>query len=182
MTNEELIAEIRKAFTGLSKPETTLRVARGADDHDYDWKRLQKLDDHYTDWEEIPDEDLDYYQDIFIWLCPQGFQYFLPAYMTRMLKKLSSGKKDNIWLMHAFRERCFEKGFFELFTQRQTVLTARFLEVLFEQIKDDQHPDWWNHFGDEDWDDDELKQALKQELWEEYGTAYQLLKTRLKGA
>ncbi|HEY1172380.1 MAG TPA: DUF6714 family protein [Verrucomicrobiae bacterium] len=179
MTNDALIKEIGEAFSGVPKPQTTLRVARGADDHDYDWKKLQKLDEHYYDWEDVPDEDLDYYQDIFYWLCPQGFQFYLPAYMSRMLRTLSSNRPNHIWPMWAFGERCFELNLFELFTRKQTAVTVRFLEVLFEKVKDDYHADWWNHFDAEDWDDDELRKARKLELWEDYGAAYQLLKAKL---
>ena len=177
MTNEELITEIRKAFTGLSKPETTLRVARGADDHDYDWKKLQKLDDHYDDWEDIPDKDLDYYQDVFFWLCPQGLQYYLPAYMVRYLKRVPLGKSNDIWPEYAFDERCFELNLFELFTTQQTQVALCFLETLFEQAKDDYHDDWWNHSWDKDWEYDKPK----QKLWNNYGTAYKILKTKLIG-
>lgn len=178
--NEKLIREIREAFASVPKPTVTLRVARGADDHDYDWKKLQKLDAHYRTWEEIPVADLKYFQDVFPWMTEESYLFYLPAYMMRMLTgesllKTQYGSEPGYWSDSAFGEDCVAKGMFNLFDRSQLQVTLQFLELLFSEIKDDYHADWWNHPWDSDWSYDQPK----DDLWRSCGVAYKYLTAKL---
>ena len=45
---EELISQIERAFRGVERPQITLRVARGVDDHRWDGlPQLRKFDNHF---------------------------------------------------------------------------------------------------------------------------------------
>ncbi|MCD6049067.1 MAG: hypothetical protein K0Q55_470 [Verrucomicrobia bacterium] len=175
-STEKLVADIQKAFAGISKPNGTLRVARGADDHDHDWRKLQKLDDHYSAWEDIPSEDLEHYQDVFTWLCPEGYRFYLPAYMVHFLTANPQTREKEIWRSRAFNSYCVEKGQFELFTPAEAAVTCRFLESSLLEVYDEDFPDWWNHPWHKDWS--ELDE-LKAELWAKYGAAYEYMKAKL---
>jgi len=176
MDREKLIRQIRHAFAHNPKPDCTLRVARGADDHDYDWEKLRKLDDHYTAWEEVPAEDLERYNDVFLWLCSKGYKFYLPAYMVNALKCTPQEVNHEIWSSWAFHETCVEGDYFKLFTREELEVTLHFVEWLFSEVQDGYHEEWWHHPWNKDWNDDDERKA---ELWGRYGLAYQHLTAKL---
>lgn len=81
-----LIKLIKDAFSGVPKPEITLRVARAHDDYHYpktpeELARLRR-DNDYDRWEEIPDEDIATYWDVCPFFDQQARCFYLPAFMV----------------------------------------------------------------------------------------------------
>ncbi len=173
--HEELISQIKSAFKGVEKPEITLRVARGADDNRWDeLGQLRKLDGHYKLWTGVPDEDIEKYQDVFPWLCPIGFRFYLPAFMIHSLRHSSYLAGEN-WLFSAFGELLFQEADIEILDQSQKRTVFDFLVSVLASVKDDYNPDWWNHPWDPEWQDD----AEKEHVWKEFGRAFTFLKDRV---
>lgn len=171
---EELVLQIERAFRDVPRPQTTLRVARGMDDHQWDaLERLQKLDDHYGHWDAIPREDLEKFQDVFPWLCPVGFRFYLPAFMVHALRS-SPLLAENSWLRSAFRD----EADLEILDGPQKVAVWHFVKAVLESVHDDYHRDWWNHPWDKEWEED----FEKEQAWQEVGKAFTFLSKHVEGA
>ena len=171
---ESLAGEIRQAFRDARKPEITLRMARAADDNEWGREQMEtarKEDDHYRNWEEIPIKDIVRYQDVWLWLCPKGFEYYLPAFMVWALTK--HPLISNSSFLGAFDSKLISKGYFEGFSKAEKIAVLHFLEALLRTVQDDYHADWWNYPWDKDWSYDQPK----EQLWREIGAAYQWFKT-----
>ena len=174
LNREEIISQIERAFRRVERPGITLRVARGIDDNRLDeLPRLEREDDHYRNWSSIPNEDITKFWDVFPWLCPVGFRFYLPAYMTHSLRT-SSRLIDELWLRSAFGDALFRDGNMEALDEAQIDATLNFLTAAFLSIPDDYHRDWWNYPWDKDWADD----AEKEQVWRTFGGAFCSLKKK----
>ena len=81
---KKIIKKIENAFDGVKKPENvTMRVARAIDDYitEDEFADLRKKEIE-TKWQDIPDSDIEFYDDILTYLSPIGMRYYLPRYMT----------------------------------------------------------------------------------------------------
>lgn len=144
------------------------------DDHQWDaLERLQKLDDHYGHWDAIPREDLEKFQDVFPWLCPVGFRFYLPAFMVHALRS-SPLLAENSWLRSAFRD----EADLEILDGPQKVAVWHFVKAVLESVHDDYHRDWWNHPWDKEWEED----FEKEQAWQEVGKAFTFLSKHVEGA
>ena len=175
---EELISQIERAFRGVERPQITLRVGRALDDNMQDeLPKLRKLDDHYGGWSEIPEEDIEKFQDVFRWLCPIGFRFYLPAFMIHSLR-FSKEPATDVWLSGAFSES--EPGVLEstleFLNPAQKEVVWRFLVIALESVHDDYNRDWWNHSWDKEWAED----FDKERVWANLGRAFTLLKSKVE--
>jgi hypothetical protein len=165
---KDLVLQIERAFHGVERPQITLRVARRADDNRWDeLPQLQKFDDHYGSWNEIPKDDIEKFQDVFCWLCPIGFRFYLPAFMIHSLRH-SPQLVNNVWLQSAFSD----ESNLEFLDLSQKKAVWRFLIAALESVHDDYHSDWWNHPWDKEWAED----SEKEEVWLMLGKAFTLLR------
>ena len=172
---EELIVRIERAFRRVERPQITLRVARGIDDHRWgELEELHKLDDHYRDWLEVPEADIAFFKNVFIWFCPVGFRFYLPAYMISSLRS-SRRLIDELWLQYAFGDAPFHPENIEILDAAQKQAVREFLEAAFECIQDDYHRDWWNHPWDAEWKED----AEKEHFWQMFGRAFTFLRSHM---
>ncbi|MDB6124773.1 MAG: hypothetical protein JWQ71_3766 [Pedosphaera sp.] len=169
---ENLILEIEHAFLRVERPEITLRVARGMDDHRYgELNQLSKADAHYLHWNEIPPADIERFSDVFPWLCPIGFRFYLPAFMIHSLKTSKSLRSES-WPNFAFSETFLTKADVETLNVQQTRAVLHFLTAILATVPDDWNADWWNHPWDPEWSED----AEKKQIWSEIGYAYEQFK------
>lgn len=82
-----IVEEITRAFDGVAREDgVTLHQTRAMDDCDGPEEELaaRQLDTE-SRWQDVPVDDMDEYSDIFAFLDPKGFRYYLPAYMIRAL-------------------------------------------------------------------------------------------------
>lgn len=89
---DELIQLIEKAFDGVPKSvEVTLRVARGYDDYLPESQMSElRAKDIDKRWQEVTDEDLQEYWDVHPFLDPEGFRYYIPAFMIWCIRYYNS--------------------------------------------------------------------------------------------
>jgi hypothetical protein len=92
---DEVIARIERAFAGVARPTNAeLLHPQCADDMDlvplYDIAR----------WEDMTDDDVIGTYAALSFLSPEGFRYFIPAYMSYVLRNPDSGEAvvdSTIW-------------------------------------------------------------------------------------
>lgn len=87
---DKLIEDIHAAYDGVPRPLTTLHVGRALDD---EWfispqraEELRLLDPEQT-WQEVPKEKIEYFQEYFTFSDPEGWRFYLPAFMLAFLKE-----------------------------------------------------------------------------------------------
>lgn len=88
-TGENLIAEIRSAFAGVSiSGGVTLTEAYAIDDYEDGVARAKaRAQDTYTDWTKIDVPRLDPGDSALNFVDPIGFRFHLPAYMCHAIKQ-----------------------------------------------------------------------------------------------
>jgi hypothetical protein len=138
---------------------------------------LRKFDAHYGCWSEIPKEDIENFQDVFYWLCPIGFRFYLPAFMIHSLR-VSAGPAHEVWLSGTFSEDDpgVLKANLGILDLAQKEVFLRFLVVALESVHDDYNRDWWNHSWDKEWAED----AEKERVWKELGSLFAFLKSQVE--
>lgn len=172
--NEDLINRIARAFRHVERPQITLRVARAVDDHQWDdLPKRRSLDGHYRDWTQIPEEDMAKFKDVWLWLCPIGVRFYLPAYMTDSLRS-SRRLIDEVWMLFAFGGESFNETSITVLDGPQKRVLYEFFISAFECVKDDYTRDWWNHPWDPAWDVD----MEKQHVWDTFGRAFTFLRNQ----
>ena len=125
-----LIARIVEVFHGVARPpEITKSVARALDD---DWKlspsqaEERRASDGEAQWTDIPDEEIEAFDDIFPFLDSQGYLFYLPAFMSYSLRRYMDS--DSCALdapIHACANGCDRM---KLFSPEQVALVIEFLE------------------------------------------------------
>jgi hypothetical protein len=85
-----IIAEITAAFEGVQlKDGVTLHQARAMDDYEsLEAQRKVRLNDTEHRWQDISDEKLRHFHDVFPYLDYTGFRFYIPAFMIWVLKHL----------------------------------------------------------------------------------------------
>jgi hypothetical protein len=162
-----LLESIETEFANVQKPRCTLRMARAADDNEYDAIAERRAeDDYYSHWNQISQADIERYHDVWLWLEPVGVQFYLPAFMSHSLSR--EKPKNALWLDCIFGAICFKAENFTGFTDGQKIVIHEFLTSLLEPLADESFPDWWNHPWHVVWKDDHDKARD----WQEYEKAF----------
>ena len=137
---ENLIAEIRSAFAGVSiKGGITLTEAYAIDNYeDAATRSRARAQDTYTDWTKIDVCRLDPGQSALSFIDPIGFRFHLPAYMCRIIKQQTthqlSGFLDLERLLPTFQiANDYGKRMTAEFDQAQFAACARFLIYVAEE-------------------------------------------------
>ncbi|MGJ8654836.1 MAG: DUF6714 family protein [Akkermansiaceae bacterium] len=117
---------IENTFTSIPKPKITLRVARGLDD---EWEispqRLTQLslEDPESNWREISKAKTECYQEYFTFSDPEGWRFYLPAYMCHYLSEFPDYGYDAVYTACSSRQQIKE------LTEEELKILDRFLEL-----------------------------------------------------
>jgi len=136
---ENLIAEIRSAFAGVSiKGGVTLTEAYAIDDFEIGATRAEaRAQDTYTDWTKIDIPSLDPGDSALCFVDPIGFRFHLPAYMSHAIKQNAhtvSGYIEIEPLIYCFQiANDYGKRMTAEFDQAQFAACARFLVYAAEE-------------------------------------------------
>lgn len=178
-SNEEaaLLKDIRREFRGIPQAPVSLHVARAADDNELGAIAGLGSAREHRSWEDITESEFLQYQDVFPWLCPQSFVFYLPAFMTWTVVL---GWKEATWIEGAFREprdgsSGFDAAVLAVLSTGQRRVLLEFLKMRLRREPDDWNSDWWNHPLTPDWEDD----MEKFQLWERIGPAFRLIERTL---
>ncbi|MEH1828183.1 DUF6714 family protein [Nostoc sp.] len=94
-TRLALIEQITAAFDGVKRSDgITLHEARALDDY-ADAQKARKLDSE-SQWQDIPDEWIEYFSDVFPFFDAKGFRYYIPAYIIWCLKHYKTSNSDTL--------------------------------------------------------------------------------------
>ena len=138
---DQLIADIEAAFREVERGAgETLREAdwEGAGTEDQRGE-ARSLDTDRT-WLEIPDDVIDRHEAALTFVDPEGFRYYLPAFMRWALRHYHDS--DRITVDTAIYNLCPSKGSpqrskerFELFNEEQSKVICRFLRLMAEHTR-----------------------------------------------
>lgn len=134
-TRFPLIEKITAAFDGVSREDgISLHAARALDD----WHSLEEATkigqemDLDTQWQDVPDEWLMEFHDIFSFLDPKGFRYYIPAYMIWSLKEPKASDSNSltslIWALES--KLGHHKAHFKILNQEQLQVISDFIEFV----------------------------------------------------
>ena len=88
---EEVTAQIRCAFDGVARGAITLHEARVIDFYGTDEERQEaRAQDTEACWQQVPATAIEAHWQIFPFLCPESFRYYLPAYLCFALHQPDS--------------------------------------------------------------------------------------------
>jgi hypothetical protein len=79
-----LISQIEAAFDGMSREDgTTLHEAIAIDDYErFEDQLAARRHDIESRWQDVPDRHIRARCSALSFLCPKGFRYYIPAFMT----------------------------------------------------------------------------------------------------
>ena len=85
-----LVAEITAAFDGVPLGGgVTLHQARSMDDYEYEWAQLAaRSRDAEARWQDVAEDKLRELHDVHPFLDPEGFRFYIPAFMIWVLRHL----------------------------------------------------------------------------------------------
>ena len=95
---DELIAEIERAFDGVSREDgITLHQAEAMDDYykPADRVAFARLKDRESRWQDVPDRDIERYRVILSYADAKALRYYLPAYMRWTLRFGEAADSDS---------------------------------------------------------------------------------------
>ncbi|MBI39755.1 MAG: hypothetical protein CMF59_09155 [Leptospiraceae bacterium] len=137
--SDEVIQSIQAAFHGVPQPaKITLHVAEAHDNYDYGHDADHRKKDYRGPWQEIPDEHIENCQCALSYLDPEGFRFYLPAFMVWYLKNYKNSRKvklDNaLYALDTYsgepRLEGHKKEQFSLFSPEQLAACAAFVAFL----------------------------------------------------
>lgn len=142
-TADDVIAAIRAAFAGVPRGAITLHEAEVIDDHgSADERSAARALDTEESWDRVPDADVAGCLSALSHLDPEGWRYYVPAYMSWTLRHLRGSPsvvKD--FTIYTFAPsddltlRAYKRARFGLLDASQSRAVARFLRHLLA------HPD-----------------------------------------
>lgn len=143
---QRIIAEIERAFTDVRRGNgITLHQARALDDYRDEIEQAQaRRKDTDARWQDIPDTRIEKLADTLAFLDPEGFRYYIPAFMIWALRHYETSDSfagdaaAYIFGVNPLAEDNMDR--FRLFTPRQTAAIAHFLEY-FAYCADSNHTD-----------------------------------------
>ena len=157
MRTHELLREVRDAFAEVRRPAHTMADAEVADDRN----EASRFAEHDSHWWEIPDPLLDRCSAPFCFLSAQDFIYYLPAYMTWLVR--AEGESSHVsgeWLIYYLEDAQRSAPLAGLLSPQQASAVRHFLDWVLanDRLR-------WVHehaIG-------ALRGAWKQENWAEPG-------------
>ena len=163
MTTEQIVSEIEQAFGsvtrggGVTLYETDVLDSCGSE------KERIKARKKNTEkrWQDVPDQDIEDHQSALCFLDPEGFRYYLPAYMRWSLRHFKSSDSlssdSTIYALGPSGNKGvtdWNRARWGVFTQRQCQVILSYLRFMIEQGED--HADsvmaelainaYWNQF------------------------------------
>jgi hypothetical protein len=152
ITAEDVILEIERAFDGVAREDgITLHEAVALDDYASDAGRTQaRLRDTESRWQDVPTEDIEREYTIFSFLDDKGFKYYLPAYMTWMLRNFDhthSASLDST--IYSLEPSSYFSKRSTLFNLAQSTAILHFLEFFMTDERFDDHStlNAWTHWA-----------------------------------
>ena len=134
-----LIEKITAAFDGVSRQDgISLHAAQALDDYSSleEAKKIGREMDRDTQWQDVPNKWLMQFQDIFPYLDPKGFRYYIPAYMVWSLKEPKASDSNSLSsLMWAIENN--NKHFqphLEILNQEQLQVVSDYIEFVNNYI------------------------------------------------
>ena len=157
----ELIALIAAAFAGVSRDGgITLQEARAKDDYATPAEQFAaRSRDTESHWDEIPEEKLVEYHDVHAFLDAKGLRFYLPAFMTSIVRELGDMSKYSDSTIFALDPGettetwySFQMERFGILTDTQSKAICRFLTYISEFRNDSSARRalrrYWNRFSD----------------------------------
>ena len=135
-----LIEKITAAFDGVSREDgISLHAARALDDwHSLEGaKKIGQTMDRDTRWQDVPAESIMKFHDIFSFLDPKGFRYYIPAYMVWSLQESQASDSNSFdSLLRALENRDgYYRTHFEILTFPQLEAISDFIEFVNNYIE-----------------------------------------------
>jgi hypothetical protein len=100
-----------------------------------------------ADWHDLDDATIENEYAALSFLSPEGFRYFIPAYMAFALRHWESGAAavgSTIWSLSPNNDQHFNPSKFILFDDAQSTAVAWFLQVMSaSENVDDALLYWW---------------------------------------
>ena len=132
--DEALLNRIALAFHDVKRPEDiTKSVARELDDDcEVMATRCDELraSDPEKHWSDLPDDEIEAYDDIFPFLDAQGYHFYLPAYMSFAIRRHRDS--DSAAIFYVVLACANGSGKFDLFTPSQMKCVFEFLSFCVE--------------------------------------------------
>ena len=145
-TEQEIIAEIEEAFVGVPFPKTTLHEAELVDETLFRDVTDDEIEtaikkDKVSHWNEVLPSHIEECEAAFSHLTPDGFLFYMPAYMCYVLESLGTkGDNSNAYdktLTHlelsdepSLRSYCLER--FKMFNEKQSIAVLSYLKRIKE--------------------------------------------------
>lgn len=152
MQTHETIKLITDAFAGVSLGNgVSLREADVIDTYgDLEERAAARGQDELENWQQIPDEDIERFPDVFCFMDDDGLRFHLPVYMCFALRQYqdSQSRSVNAALYHLCAPECIN-GLLASLTRKQVDAVKAFLNRCLE-------------IGDDCLDIDEVPLALGQ--------------------
>lgn len=96
-TKLHLINQITKAFEGVTRENgISLHEARAIDDYWVERYPEARKEDTDTRWQDVSDEWIEYFYDVFSFFDAKGFRYYIPAYMIWVLKNYQTTQSNSV--------------------------------------------------------------------------------------
>lgn len=171
-TPEDILREVEEAFADAPRPAQQTILINEMESEEQ--AKRGEIFSRYT-WQEIPAEVLYANQDALPNFTPEGFRYYLPAFLTETVRNYQPGHRLYAPLLYALDYNNLmpelREEYFAILTTRQEKAVCHFLEWLGANHHadftgaDGQSPlwqaveSWWLQFGEEDACPDLAKQT-----------------------
>lgn len=130
-TPEDILREVAEAFAEAPRPaRQTILI------NEMESEELAKMGETYSryTWQDIPAEVLYANQDALPNFTPEGFRYYLPAFLTETVRNYQPGNRLYAQLLYALEYNNLMPSYiqekFEIFTHSQEKAVCHFLEWL----------------------------------------------------
>jgi len=128
-----LILQITKAFENVTLEDgISLHQARALDDY-ADPNLARKIDESVR-WQDIPSQWIKTFHDVFPFLDPKGFRYYIPAYMIWCLQHYEHPDSNTfdytIYVLKQVGKECYYSSRFELLNSDQLQTISDFLRFM----------------------------------------------------
>lgn len=142
MTPEQIVSEIEQVFGGINRGkgvtlhETDVLDACGSEKE----RAKARKKDAEKRWQDVPSDDIEGHQSALCFLDPDGFRYYLPAYMRWSLRHFKSSDSlssdSTIYALGPSGNKGvtdWNRARWEVFTQKQSQVILAYLRFMAEQ-------------------------------------------------
>lgn len=145
---DDVLAQIDSAFADVPRPVNDALLHPNCFD-DNDIAALYGV----ADWRDLSDAMVENEYAALAFLSPEGFRYFIPAYMAWTLRYPESGAavvQSTIMSLSPEYDQMFNPSKFTLFDETQTAAVVAFIETMTPYQKDDDGLELWLRRGLDD--------------------------------